>query len=580
MSLDTYEMEGSLAFLNAPYEISSSNQVNSYHLENLGRQIPPHLFNIQPDLGVPHPVYQPELATRHTQDPSCWFRSEVLDDCARARFYARMVELYLIEDEHPNAEFNCPLEACGAHFNNPKDMLRHLKHCKSFAEGKFWCPTCLRSESFKTRSGRRCSWDKDHIGQKLLQKSKSVLQSFGNKAAASQQKSNHALCVVCSAELSDLWTQSGGDPAPLNEAQLTQSATPAISFNTQELAIPSGQFYELESSISGVSELSELSSSENSLSQSYPRSVSHAHTVSELSSPSTSPHGGSISATISPSSSTHEELPATTLDPNPANIVDKVTRRVADASNRIMNQRCTSLYSNFFASPRIQSLTPALDVSNSQTFATPSPLMSTLTQHASFRTPPRLRLRTAQGLATPAPDPRMVDGSQTFSYHSTTARNPRVTSLPAGIGTQQLNIEDSFLSPFTSGGDSFATQQADSPATNQSPPVSAVSTSNSNSQSPQTNLFSDKNRVECRECHRTFKKKAYLNKHAKTHGLRHLVWCTLCNTPFTRKDNCTSHHKRLHCPPPPKRRRGSPDMLRSAPQPKKKGLRAGGPETP
>ncbi|TGJ86307.1 hypothetical protein E0Z10_g2411 [Xylaria hypoxylon] len=579
MSLNTYEMEGSIAFIhNAHYDLGSGNQMDSYNIENSGRQLPAYSFETQQDFGVTHPwsqrpnfrpVYNAELATGPTLDPSCSFRSEVLDDCAGARFYARALEFYLLENEHQSAEFSCPFAACTAQYKNPKSMLQHLKHCKNFAQGKFWCPTCLRWESFRLRSGKRCSWDKDHFARKLLQKSKSVFQSFGSNPSATQQKPNCTLCATCSAQLPDLWMQGDGNIAPFDQAQQ-----------------PGSQFCELES-ISVASELSGDSSPKYSPSQSYPYpGFTRKPLVSELSSALTSPNGNSISTGISPSSSTHGEMAPTTRRHNFANILDKAPHRVArfygetDASNHIMNQHCTSLYRNASTSHDLRALAPDLDASNSGSFATPSNLLPTLTHHTSFRnTPPKLRLETSQDLTVATPDIELfLHGITTSDHHSAMTKELSVTSLPTGIiDTSQPNVEVSLFGPFTSGDDPFAAQQLSSPSNDQSSPVSAISMSNSNSQSSHTGHLSEQDQLKCSVCAQKFKRKAYLRKHLKTHGARDRIPCHLCDEDFTRKDNRTSHLKRIHSvftQSPSKRRRDSSDSIGSAPQPKRKGLRA------
>ncbi|KAI0536387.1 hypothetical protein GGR58DRAFT_396863 [Xylaria digitata] len=605
MNPATYEMEGSLPFIPSPtYELGSNNQIDSYNIEILRNELPTYSFNSHLDLDVTQwpqrssfrPVYRAELATGHTLNPSCSFRSEILDDCAGARFYARALEFYLLEDEHQSADFNCPYAACTAQYKNPKSMLRHLKHCKNFSLGKFWCPTCCRYESFKLRSGERCSWDKEDLREKIVQKYKSVVQNvsrgFGGSNSVSQQKSNRALCATCSAQLPNIWMQCDGNTAPFDQPQIAPPAKHI--FPLEESATPSGQIYEASpteaSELSGVHEVSELygSSSESSPSQCYPQQeLTHVRSVSELSSAFDSPNGSSISNSVSPSSSTREEISPTTRRHNFANILDKASHRdakfysEADTSNYIMDQRYTSLYRNASTSHSLQVLTPASNASNLGDFAASSTL-PTLTQHPSFRnTPPTLRLETSPNLVAPIADVEMLFcGGQVFG-HDSTRRELRVSSLPTRIictqpDMQQPNAEQTLFGSFTSGDDPFAAQQLESPSNNQSPPISAISIPNSNPQSPHTGLLSDQGQRECHLCGKTFKEKAYLNKHLKTHGERDSIPCPQCDKFFTRKDNLTVHLKRLHGHFSPKRRRDSSDSLESAPQSKKKDIRAEG----
>ncbi|KAI0906025.1 hypothetical protein F4823DRAFT_100474 [Ustulina deusta] len=588
MSSNTCEMDGS-PVLFPPYELGNSNQMNNCHFEIPENQLPAYQLHSQlelsqwpqgPDL---RPAYYEGMATDSAPDPNCVFRSEVLDDCAKARFYARALEIYLLDNENQDAKLRCPLAACKLQFHNPRDMLRHLKHCKKFADGKFWCPTCHRYESFRLRTGKRCSWDKDHLGRKLLQKSKSIFCSFGSNDLVTQPTSIYTQCPLCSAQLSNLPMPGSGDVPPhqVHPIPSTQLATP---LNQPQLVIPNSMPPELyECAL--LSELSGDSSCENSPSQSWlGPEYTHTRSASAVSSVSTSSDGTLITTDISPASSTSGGMTPSTRRPrSSASILNKATNRVAgfygeaDAGNRLFNQSCVSAYSDVSTSHAFRPPVSTVNASNSETFATPSASATTFTRHASFRVTPKLRIDTPQDgldLAMPIPGMEMLfQASRTFD-HSPTTENLTATSLSTGaIDTQpsELSIFDTMVSR-----DDFFVAQPTSPMV-PSPPVSATSTVTLQS-SPTAVSPNIERRCEICDWKPKQNKQAYLNKHMKTHGNRSPIPCPGdkdCGVTFTRRDNLQAHLRTFH-PSftliPSKRRRESSDSLQLAPKLKKKYL--------
>ncbi|KAI1182893.1 hypothetical protein F5B17DRAFT_443892 [Nemania serpens] len=83
------------------------------------------------------------------------------------------------------------------HFKDPRDMLRHLKKCDYFQDGKFWCPTCDQVDSFKVVSNKKCSWDRVNMARKLIRKSLKILQSIAGYQSKAQQALGGSLCVNC-----------------------------------------------------------------------------------------------------------------------------------------------------------------------------------------------------------------------------------------------------------------------------------------------------------------------------------------------------------------------------------------------
>ncbi|KAI0425460.1 hypothetical protein F5Y09DRAFT_346704 [Xylaria sp. FL1042] len=608
MDSNTYQMGGSAAWADNPYALMSGDPTDNYCFEMPVPETEPSKYpsGSQLNLDVLHgwpqesgfrPPYQEGMVTGPDPDPSCLFRSGVLDDCAKARFYARALEFYLLENEHPNAKSkSCPLAACTAQFKTPKDMLLHLKHCKKFVDGKFWCPTCSRYESFRVRTGKRCSWDKDHLGRRLLKRSKSFFQVFGNNHLATQQTSTGARCPMCSTRFPNNAIPGSSDVlfSQAHPMQPTQLFIPGTGGQRQELF--SREFIELPSLSSSENspsqslpqsgdlyirsaELPGLSSYENSRSESLPQSGDiHIYSASAISSVSSSSNGNSLSSGISPASSTCEESPSSTRRHRAASILSKASNRVAgfyadaDASDRILNQRCISLYNT--VPPSYGLLDPSSSASNLNLIA-PSISPPTVAQHRNSRIMPGLTIDTALDSldsAAPASAPTsapnievLQEESQSFG-NCTVMGDPAASSLCTGTIETKLNGA-SVLGPLiTSGPNSFTVQL--NPPTLASPPLSA---STASSQSSPT-AVSPKREWRCKICN--FKPKrprtSYINKHMKRHENRIPIHCTHsdCQVTFTRRDNLKTHLRQFHLGSR-KRRYGSSESLLSAPLPKK-----------
>ncbi|KAI1354833.1 hypothetical protein F5Y01DRAFT_329492 [Xylaria sp. FL0043] len=577
MNSNTYEMEGSPAWFNNPHALVSNNPAGNYHFEMLepesqppgcssGSQLNLNVLSGWSQAPGPRPPYQEGMATGYDPDPSCLFRSQVLDDCAKARFYARALEFYLLENEHPNAKSSCPLAACTAQFKTAKGMLQHLKHCKKFVDGKFWCPTCCRFESFRVRTGKRCSWDKDHLGRRLLKKSKSVFQAFGTNHSASQQISSSALCPKCSTQLPNS-AMPGVDDALFSQVRLMPPTKLYIPPNQSGMMVPyTNQPLQELYSHEVLAELSELSSCESSPSQCLPQSGSTLiSSISEMSSVSTSPNGSSLNSGISPASSSSEESSSSTRRHRAASILSKAGNRVAgfcgdaDADDRIFNQFCTSL--DYTASSGYGILVPPSNLN----FIAPSPSPPVFTQRSS-RIMPRLTIETPQDNLVPAATAPalgieiLLQDTQPYGTSAVTG-DLIATTLSPGTTETQLNevpVSDPFITP---GDSSFTVQPTDS----STPPSPPESQSSPTDVSPQVEM-------RCKICDFKIKrpKKAYMKKHMTTHEIRTSIACphSDCKKTFTRRDNLKHHLKVFH-EGSRKRRRGSPESLLSAPRHKK-----------
>ncbi|KAI3317760.1 hypothetical protein HD806DRAFT_540948 [Xylariaceae sp. AK1471] len=613
-----YEMEGSpQTVFNTAYELEGGIPMNMYNSEDPGKQPPVYSFTSQIDRDMTHqwfqvsetrPLYRAGMATAPRLDPSCLFRSEILDDCSKARFYAKALEFYLLDNERQTASYGCPMASCPIqNFKHPKDMLRHLKNCKFFGKGKFWCPTCLRFESFKVRSSKRCSWDKENIASKLIQKSKDVFRGFAGNRSGTQQTSNCAgLCAMCSAPLPDISMHGVHAAPPFGEAHPTQATGPTEQRHQPEPIMLNDEHYELDSAeLTG--ELSGESSSSSSPTQfwappydiisSPPVYRSHTNAVSEVSFLSTSPDGSS--SDISPSSSTYVDRPHIASCQNSGGVFNRPTRRVTGSHNEAdiglthtLTQRSTSLHAEALTSHNFGSLTfipaiahseadaglphnnyastsqrpasfhadalashnigslaaaPAMGALNSEAFVTSSTLPLTLMRQPSYRDVPTLRVETYQGSLD------LIPSTPNFNTLILGPQPPNGFTTAARIIPSQLS-----QGSYSNDGNHFMTPHGNSPLNpspsgnsplDPSPSISASTFSISNSQSsPDSSFSSEQQEQKCPHC--DFKPKygkgAYLRKHMDTHKNKEKIPCDRCGKTFTRQDNLTSHLKKIH----------------------------------
>ncbi|KAK5636289.1 hypothetical protein RRF57_012001 [Xylaria bambusicola] len=596
-------------------EVVNSSGINEYQYQIAGKELV--RCTSEPELVSPQlqwlqeatfrPPYRRGMETDYTPDPSCLFRSDVLDDCSKVRFYARMLEIYLLQDEHgdQSTQIRCPLADCWQFFESPKAMLLHLKHCKRFADGKFWCPTCHRYESFRVRTGKRCSWDKDHIGRKL----KSFFQGLGNGRPVTQPTSNCAFCTNCLVRLQGS-SMSDNSLAPDSQPyHRDQSRQPVLALDGLSTDIPdhctyqmvtsplelSGSFYsrsELLGSFCSRSELSGSSSCKSSPSRFWSGSEHEparlVSTLSDMSSISEAPAVSEMSAISEPRSvpylptfvemaaepitsgipmptavstplCTYEQTPPIARRYNTVNIpLEKASHRVtaifddADAHNRPLNPRSTSLRSNVWTSRRHQPLVPTDDVSEvGDAVAWSSTLPPTFAQHTDPRVIPNLRIITARN-STDAVE--LITDFESFPQEShglNTSLSTRA-SLPAKLA-DMLPDELSPVSASKCGDESSATQ----PPIFTSPPIPARQTP---IPQPASKTASPKQQGKVLKCkyegcnHKTSQPK-YMKKHIKTHEPGPRIRCPMENCPstFTRIDNVIPHlklcrHKRSHSP--------------------------------
>ncbi|KAJ2983098.1 hypothetical protein NUW58_g6305 [Xylaria curta] len=565
-----------------PYELGDHSPVAYYNTTVSDNQIVPYRFDGQLSPNMPlqrheglmsRPLYHSGMDTGPAADPTCEFRSIILDDCAKARFYASALEYYLLDNDYRDVELSCPLENCPKIFQNAKDMLQHLKHCKRFDTGVFWCPTCFRYESFRTRSGRRCSWDKDHLGRKFIQKSRDFLRSItGNNPGAWHNPNCGGLCTKCSGPLNTMM-QGSGQTAPFGQAQHVRLA--------MESPMSSGQSHHELAAMNAPGELSGESSFGGSSPENSPvgpllhRGCNHAYSVSEMSPTTVSPDGVLGNTSISPESSAYSGMPAVSRR-NSGGLFNRVASRVTDlysqgsTSNSIVNQRCASLYGDISPNHGFGSH----DASKLTTFSRPPSLPPTLAQRPSSYARPNLTLETTRGISTPIAS---IPDFGTPPHRSETISHPVVTigqALP--IPSTPLLEENIFLI------------QPDS-SLEPSPSMSAFPELHSEAASAS---ISSEEELKCPDC--SFKPsgkpealKTYLKKHiSNQHKECNKYPCDRCGQIFTRSDNLSVHIRKRHHivsnTSPSKRRRDSTDSIRPSflSQPKRRGaLRGLPPET-
>ncbi|KAJ3565065.1 hypothetical protein NPX13_g7629 [Xylaria arbuscula] len=466
MNPNFYAMAGTSASQNTPYELATGTSIGAHILGVEEKQlvtyacdheIEPAVLPQWPQSPASRPPYREVMAIGNALDPNCQFRSEVLDDCAKARFYARMLELYVFDNRYHNGQVRCPLAACPKEYDNPLEMLQHLKHCKNFTDGKYWCPTCGRYESFRVRSGKRCSWDKDHLGRKFIQAGKCIFHGLGNNQPETQQTS---VCPVCSAQFWDV-SALGNNRDPITPAHQQVPSSPPMIRQDQSLEMRDDQrFYEADST-PPASELSGESSCESSPLEVWPgigcmppRSVSEFSVMSEMSTVSAGPSVNSITSGVSPSSFTHAEMPSVVRHLKSASIRKKVDRRTTGsyggvgAHRHILSPHSAGLQTNVSTGNDLQTL-DSVDNASVLGGVASSTLPSTFGQYTSSCTMPKLRLDTAQATFNLAQISGLPLQEDQQLYRSTTTRNHHIISVPQTVGNMERD-ETSLFDTFDS----------------------------------------------------------------------------------------------------------------------------------
>ncbi|KAJ3565066.1 hypothetical protein NPX13_g7630 [Xylaria arbuscula] len=492
---------------------------------------------------LPHsspPPFRDYVPSPTSPENGCSFRHEVVDECYKSRFWSRALEYYLLENQQQGSLFHCLMENCPERdFKDPRAMLRHLKHCKLFSNGKFWCPACQKVESFKVVSKRKCSWDRVNVARKLYQKSLKVLQRI------SGHRGRPGCCCDChvsqnSALVRD-WLLSPPD-LPMPPAE---SGRHSSSGEQSATVTPSYERFELSSNMiipelnapnnTTISELSARRSNYMSNLETLRHSLYHApavpqtpyHQVSPMS-PETLGQSGYSSGLSSACTDHTTESPvlgcqfpaqgtAVILQPFPVTREGSQISRRGDVPLLTVDTRQSA--SNVQPTPEYSGVLNRL-LNEGETLG---PSMDMCSLIPAF-TP----------ITTPQPNEMCP-----FSTHPV----PEAFLVPQTIELQP------------------------------SPSVSLPSQSNSDISPSSMSSASD---FQCQHPGCNFRPsgiiqnhQAYMRKHLKNHK-NNVIPCEHCDKTFTRQDNLTSHNRKMHPEFWLKRSRGSSDSLRSADQPKRK----------
>ncbi|GAP88242.1 putative zinc finger C2H2-like protein [Rosellinia necatrix] len=513
MDPNTYEMESPLT-QHTNYQDVSNSPITPFSFGIPGTQVSTFQFQ-QPSSSLTAAPMMPPLPQEHrhpyrkgdevncTTDPHCLFRSGVIDDCSKARFYLRTLEFYLLEHHH-SAPFHCPMATCPEWFANARDMLVHLKICKRFSDGVFWCSPCRRYEEFRTQSGRRCSWDKEWLGQKLLQKSKDALRDLTGNFPETPQVYKCGLCVRCNASLQTPWVPNCGH-----------------SVQTFELITESTKPFELVTESSPV-ELagSPMTSKTGSTQHQEALEYSHQESISEPSPVSSGSNGSPTNASVSPTSSTHVEQHSTAYAPHLVNLASgtdgflaesyKELQTINSVRNRRRSNRTSFRGSVLYSHPTIPPTPPMNPLSVAS--ISPPVLASAIAQHSSYYNMPEVTREIQAG-----------EFMASMPFSATPSIRPY--SPEDYPSTAPPSFEAYSTSP----------QEPDQPVPDTLP----------HPRSPPPTY-----KAVCPECGfeptgKPESLKAYLRKHRKTHR-RVSLPCDFCNKFFTRQDNRSSHMRRKH----------------------------------
>ncbi|KAI3331176.1 hypothetical protein F4824DRAFT_296734 [Ustulina deusta] len=414
-------------------------------------------------------------------------------------------------------------------FQDPRAMLRHLKHCKLFPQGKFWCPACQQDESFKVVSKRKCSWDKVNIARKIFQKSLKAIQDISSTLGGSYC---YCSCRYCSFHTSRNDTV-GNSEAPPPEYPISPAGL-GVPFHQVDQAASAPQRWELpgDAKVYEIGGMAQNSSCMDNTEASRHLSCNGApipgipnHEVSPSQLSSTSLGRSDYSSHISPASTRHtNESPgighfqpppesiSITMQPLP------ITREASQVSRR--------------------GEVPPLTVDT-------RPFVPNVALELEWN----LLLDDGETLGPSAG----MDGLGTDHFTPIIASQPNEIlplNTPYVYNESLVPHDNTDLYP--------------------SPSMSIPSSSNCGL-SP-----SSSSGPELLQCHyvgcdfkpsgRAENLKAYLRKHEKSHEKNHIP-CEYCDKTFTRPDNLTSHIRKVHVS---KRRRNSLESLRSAGQPRRK----------
>lgn len=418
-------------------------------------------------------------------------------------------------------------------FKDPKDMLRHLKHCKLFPNGKFWCPTCQRVESFKVVSKKKCSWDRVNIARKLYQKSLKILQRVSGQAGMPR--------CYCDCHVSQNGALGNGLLTPLEPRMpptesghqfsvIGQSATATEYCEPYELPTPT-MIPELSARNSNY--MSNLGTPRHPSYNGLPVLQTPCHQVSPSELSSASLGRSAYSSDISPTPTNHTTDSPVLGRQFPADITVITPQPIPTPKEGSQVNRRGDV--------PLLTVDTRQSVSNSQ--LPPEWVLNRLLDEGETLGPPADMADLGMAGFTPIINSQP---NEIFPFNH--------PSVPSGYLVPQTNME---VQP--------------SPST--SVPSQSNSDTSPSSMSSGPDLLLQCHHVGCdfRPSGRIENLRAYMRKHLKNHQ-NNVIPCEHCDKTFTRQDNLTSHIRKVH-PEIFKRPRDSLDGLGSSNLPKRKDTR-------
>ncbi|KAI1326594.1 hypothetical protein F5Y16DRAFT_227592 [Xylariaceae sp. FL0255] len=460
-------------------------------------------------------------------------------------------------------------------FNTPKDMLQHLKDCRLFPRGEFWCPSCQADDSFRTASTKICSWNRVNTVRKFIRGTKKVFRGI----VGAQSGDGDGLCAKCRPPVSTYM------PSPDNKSQVPQEFSPTSSspgtLQSGDVYTTAGLPAELPAQFYVAKNVSELFGERISLSdercfqqltydQTFEWPKGHQRRPSELSSDSVTRLG--ISTNVSPASNTpsseshsinipYPPTAACRSQPRHQTIRSEVIEGF-DSTHNVLDQRHASLPTNMvlqsshvsdFITPFSveQPALPPQIVKRQPSGATPSLTLDTT--NISLESTP-----TNAQLAFLLNDGQTLDESTDMTNLGMVVISPRFDHLDQPYSPSDYDVFHAGSSP---------SYKYENPQLNSSP--SELIPFTSSSEISPSSISSDCD-LQCSECGfrptgKLQNRPAYLRKHKGTHRRSKEFCCDQCNTKFTRPDNLTTHRRKIHniLNRVPKRQRSSESLMSS-----------------
>ncbi|ORY72146.1 uncharacterized protein BCR38DRAFT_405145 [Pseudomassariella vexata] len=108
---------------------------------------------------------QMSVDNRNSQEPwsGCAMKMNLVDNCSKSRLILIILQHYFLTEGVDPSECKCPLYTCREACPDAASLIKHLKACDRFKEGKILCPSCNRIEQFTVVDKAHCSWKKANL---------------------------------------------------------------------------------------------------------------------------------------------------------------------------------------------------------------------------------------------------------------------------------------------------------------------------------------------------------------------------------------------------------------------------------